>query len=305
VSADATVTPRLPTSLLPALRRDPGHAAELGVLYAMARLAPNRDRWLGDIAGDGRESKVARRAIVQARRDGAVTGTSFVVGMPAALLSMYLNQLRVVLRIAALHGLDPTDPARAAEFLVLQGKHATVEDAAAVLAAVPVHREREHQGIWRAGLSMVREVPSLVSLQVHKARSAGWVNGALTVLGVISFVVPVLGVPVCAAGSARTTRRLTRSATKFYDEAGAPPACRAAALALPDLTTGRDWRLLVVGGLSLVAAAVATVIWIGGSHRRVAQVGLGLLWVWVAFTYARLWRLIGPRRRVPATATAG
>ncbi len=268
----------------------------------MARLAPNRHRWLGDVSGDGREARVSRRAIARARRDGAVTGTSFVVGMPAAMLSIYLNQLRVVLQIAALHGHDPCDPARAAEFLVVQGKYATVEEAAAVLAAVPVHREREHQGVWKAAIATARQVPSLVSLEVHKAKSAGWVNAALSVLGAVSFVVPVLGVPVCAAGSARTTRRLARSATEFYG--GGPPERPASALALPDLTSGRDWRPLALGVLSLVAAAVVTVVWIGGSHRQIARVGLGLIWVWVAFTYARLWRLIGPGSR-PATATAG
>jgi hypothetical protein len=73
-------------------------------------------------------------------------------------------------------------------------------------------------------------------------------------------------------------------------------------LTLPDLTSGRDWRPLVLGALSLIAAAVVTIIWIGGSHRRIAQVGLGLIWVWVAFTYDRLWRLLGPAKERP---TAG
>jgi len=99
---------RLSVNLPTALRRDPSHAAELLVLYALGYLAPR----LGRRRHPGRRATVAQvtaAAVRATRRAGALTGTSFVVGMPAALLSIYLQQLRMVLDISQLSGRDPTD----------------------------------------------------------------------------------------------------------------------------------------------------------------------------------------------------
>lgn len=295
----------LQLSPLTALRRDPSHVAEINALYGLGALArrlrasshPPSSRHTGRPDGglEERARQVVRRATARARRAGAATGTSFVVGMPAALATIYLSQLRMVLDVAALFGRDPTEPVRAAEFLVLQGRYPTVDAAAAVLARVPY--PKGPQGIGEAIVSLIRQIPSLISVQWDKFRGAGAVNAVLTALGLASFVVPFLGVPVCAAGSARATRKLGRAAIDFY---GSPPTDDApvAVFALPaPPSRSRTLTNAVIAAVVLIVAAAATVHWIGGQHHGIKRILLAVVWLWVGYAYARLFALLYPETR--------
>ena len=62
-----------------------------------------------------------------------ITGSSFYVGMLPAMAMIYFEQLNAVLRIAAVFGRDPSEPVRAAEILVVQGRYPTVAEAAGAL----------------------------------------------------------------------------------------------------------------------------------------------------------------------------
>ncbi len=72
-----------------------------------------------DPAGKPSSPAVPRSSIAKSRLDGAMTGTSFLIATPIGLLSIWLNQVTLVLGIAASAGLDPADPLRIAEFMVV------------------------------------------------------------------------------------------------------------------------------------------------------------------------------------------
>jgi hypothetical protein len=71
-----------------------------------------------------------------------MTGTSFLVATPIGLLSIWLNQVTMVLGIAAEAGLDPSSPQRLAEYLVLSGMHPSIDEAKSVLSSSPSRAEK-------------------------------------------------------------------------------------------------------------------------------------------------------------------
>ena len=114
--------PRRPRRMWTALRRDPGHAPELALLYTLPQLTPGVTRWRSRRAAGpavDQPAQMARRVLRHsthiARRASAITGSSFYVGMAPAMAMIYCEQLIVVLRIAALYGRDPGHPARAGD----------------------------------------------------------------------------------------------------------------------------------------------------------------------------------------------
>ena len=291
----APVGKPLDISPLAALRRDPTHVAEINALYAMGALVRRYQPSRRDAGRppEERARRIVHRATMKARRAGAATGTSFVIGIPAALATIYLGQLRMVLDVAAAFGRDPTDPIRAAEFLVLQGRHPTVAEAADTLARVP-YPKGPRQGLMEAVRSLMGQIPSLISVQWEKFRASGVINAVITVLGLASFVVPFLGVPVCAAGSARTARRLGRAAIDYYRSAPTDAVLRQP-LRLPRPPgRGRMVVRAIIGFLILAVGAGATVAWIGAQHHGVKRILLGLVWLWIGSAYVRLFVLLNP-----------
>ena len=89
-------------TLLQAVRADPHHASELVLLRVLAQLAPNvTARHKVGVPVEQATKRLIRRATSLARRDGAITGSSFYVGMPSAMAMIYCHQLLLVVRIAA------------------------------------------------------------------------------------------------------------------------------------------------------------------------------------------------------------
>ena len=296
-------TPSRPGSIWQALRRDPKHAAEIGVLYALPQLTPHVERWWSKTAAahpsdspDRIAKRVVRRSTHVARRGGLITGSTFYVGMVPAMAMIYCEQLVVVLRIAATYGHDPTDPARAAEILVVQGRYPCVQEAAAALqqAGTTSNVRQAGRGV-RVAVNVVRQLPSMIGLRVRKFTRRSLFDVIITGAEVASYF--VLSLPVWAFANARSTRRLGNKAIDYYHQLAVqqvPPT----AIVLPARPRPRT-RALLIGGVVPLALALGVLFFflpIGPYHHGVRWVGLAISEVALVLTFARLIRLT----RVPA-----
>jgi hypothetical protein len=134
---------------------------------------------------------------------------------------MYFHQIRLVLQIAATYGRDPTDPVRAADFLVIRGRHPTVEQAVAALVAAPQPRPAKGRSSRRGLFSFVKQVPTVLGLRLQGLRGGNYKSILVGVAEAAAMVLPFIGVPIWAVLSARSTRSLAQQAISYYDTA--PP----------------------------------------------------------------------------------
>jgi hypothetical protein len=150
----------MPPGLLRSLRADPHHAAERLVLFAAERLAEpswsfaERERRRRPEASPAELSApVISDTVRVARIDGAVSGTPFFLALVPAYVAVLWEQVRMAMRIAALHGRDPREPGFAAELLWLRGVHPTRKEAEAAIerargAPLPQHAEGRRLRRW-------------------------------------------------------------------------------------------------------------------------------------------------------------
>jgi hypothetical protein len=241
-----------------ALRRDPGHAAELAVLHALPQLSPHVERWRSKVASNSTDQpdqvarRVLRRSVHVARRGGAITGSSFYVAMPPAMVMIYCEQLAVVLRIAAIYGRNPGDPARAPEILVLQGRYPTVAAAAAALRQAGTRPPRQPQSKRSVGLvSVLRQIPSMIGLQIRRIKTP--MDAIILIVEVAAFVFPVISIPVWMFANARATRRLGHAAIRYYRQTPTTEA-NSVGLVLPPPPTRRRRRQFIATAVPLAAA---------------------------------------------------
>jgi len=79
----------------------------------------------------------------------------------------------MVLQIAAVYGHDPADPLRAAEALVIQGRHADVEAATkAIREALSRPTTSAAAGIWTAAKEALAQLPSMLGVHLRARRNA-------------------------------------------------------------------------------------------------------------------------------------
>jgi hypothetical protein len=121
---------------------DPGHTPELLALAAVETIGPRAAEWVRrtrESYPTATPQGLARLAIAQFTRRGTVGAALGAVAgsyAPMALIGAAVwTQAELVLHVAAAHGHDPADQARAAELLVLAKVHPSREDAEAALAA--------------------------------------------------------------------------------------------------------------------------------------------------------------------------
>ncbi|MEU4214009.1 hypothetical protein [Actinoplanes sp. NPDC026623] len=146
-AAPATDSESVPhTEAWAAIIADPGHSPELLALAATQTIGPRAQQWASRTRAaypaatpDG----LARLAVDQVTRFGSVSSLlASVAGAyaPVALLgAAAFTHAELALHVAAAYGLDPTDPDRAADLLVLTRVHPGREDAVAALAAARGH----------------------------------------------------------------------------------------------------------------------------------------------------------------------
>ncbi|MFD5432614.1 hypothetical protein ACFWJ4_10640 [Kitasatospora sp. NPDC127067] len=148
-----------------------------------------------------------RRTVVE----GSFLGGPFLLLLPVAFVAALLAQLRMVLELAALAGHDPCGDDAAAQILVVQGVHPTVEQAQEALRkAARAGTGGRDKASWP---SVVRRQAYLIGLLTPEdpARSAvrkwlGWAG--LGVLLLVGTVVPFVWVPACGQMYCRATGEL-------------------------------------------------------------------------------------------------
>jgi uncharacterized protein (DUF697 family) len=175
--ADESDEPDLPQSLWQKMKADPEYAPEHLVLEAIIRLGPQARVWADrvqarypGIPADTVASIAARRFTTHARLSGAAAGAT---GLPGAIIDVGVlawTQARMVLHIAAAYGVDPTDPERATDLLVLQNVHKVTQTAHAALAVARGH-EQAGALIGKAASAPMAQV--LIRLGLKLAQMAG------------------------------------------------------------------------------------------------------------------------------------
>jgi hypothetical protein len=120
----------------------PGHAPELLALAAVEHLGPRADAWAAaaresyPAAGPAALARLAARDVrVPAAAGGVLAALSGLLAPPVALGAGLVAKATTVLRVAAAHGLDATDPDRAADLLLLVGLYQTWQEARDALDA--------------------------------------------------------------------------------------------------------------------------------------------------------------------------
>jgi hypothetical protein len=299
-----------PESFLWAVRNDPAHASELAVLYTMTEFATHVARWragaLRDrgVSAEQRSKRVVRHAARVARSDGAVCGSSFYLGMPAAVISIFCHQVVLVLQIAALFDRDPADPARAAEVLVLKGRAKSLEDATEALRAARLPSARAARPPLRRVLTQsLRQLPAMLGLKLRRLKGGHPIDAIVTVCQWASYFVPVVGMPACAISSARATKKLGADAIAFYARAQAGAASDPdPGFTLPPRPSGRRRRRLIAAVLATAVALLVLVVALSGGIDGLKQHWLltGVCEAFLIATFGRLlWATRPPRPRAP------
>ena len=280
-----------------ALRADPRHAADLSVLHAFPLLTAHAQEWWRiqqqkrpDAPPEHTARKALRRSTGIARRGGIITGSSFYVGMVPAMAMIYFEQLAMVLRIAAVYGRDPSSPSRVAEILVIQGRHASVPEAAAALRSMGrPSSERRQSSETRTVTEALRQVPSMVGLRFRKMSGRSPIDYVVAIAQIASYFVPVVSIPVWAASNARATRQLGRATIDFYRQQ--PADARVDVGVVPPRIKRRTRQVLIAMIVPLALALGVLVTLVGaryGHHLRWVALGIAevsLLLIFVRLTW--------------------
>ena len=234
-------------------------------------------------------TRVLHRFAGIGRRDGAITGSSFYIGMLPAMAMIYCEQLLVMLRIAVIFGRDPTDPARLVEVLVIQGRYKTVDEATTGLVGAGI--AKPHQGppagMMRTITRTLSQIPTMLGIRLRKFRS-GPVDAVVTLATWASFVVPIVSIPAWAVANARATRRLARSAIAFYSQqpTGVKPAVN---IVLPPPPTIARRRLALGGTVAFgVVLGLLAALLPFGRYHRLGWLGIALAEICLVFTLGRV-----------------
>jgi hypothetical protein len=247
--------------------------------------------------------------------EGAFLGGPFIALLPIAFCAALLGQAQMAFELAAINGYSATDRMRAADLLVLQGAHSTIEEAGAALDKVT--RAQQSGGRLPRGTrwAMIKRMAFLLglfaapgtpkpSLLISMTR---WT--ALGVTLIVGFVLPLVWVPYMAVSMRRAALQMGERGRTFYaarrtEETGVT-VTRAPLTVSVGVAAGFV-RMLLLIAVPIVIALIAllTDSNIGGGRWVTALIALlvfsGLATLgWLAFRWLRRNR----NRRGPATAT--
>ncbi|MEU8516557.1 hypothetical protein AB0C76_33980 [Kitasatospora sp. NPDC048722] len=214
--------------VLRAALADPVHLPELLANFAVHHLGRRatasvaRARETHPEAGDAElRAMVITRGRRVSQSEGAFVAGPLIALAPFAFCTALLTQSRMMLELAELAGREATDPARAAELLVIQGVYPDEEQAAAALEAAAAARPDAPPGRVAALWIVVKRMAYLlgvvtpderpVSTAVHVGR---WVL-IVTVL-LIGLVAPLIWLPYLGYSYHRATQELGDRASAYY-----------------------------------------------------------------------------------------
>ncbi|KIR66002.1 MULTISPECIES: EcsC family protein [Micromonospora] len=209
-----------PARLWDRMREDPQYAPEHLALEAVRRLGPEAARWAAraraERPGAPTEElaeQAVRRFVNRARLSGAVSGAA---GLPGAVIDVGVlawTQARMVLHIAAAHGIDPTHPDRATDLLVLQKVHKVAETARLALG-VAAGRERAGALFGSGGQAALGKV--MLRLGVRLAQMAG-VRAAKRIF---AKVIPGAAIILGTWANSSATKDLAERSRQLYRSMG-------------------------------------------------------------------------------------
>jgi uncharacterized protein (DUF697 family) len=149
-----------------------------------------------DANGDALSRAITHEFVRRARRQGFAAGLVGPAGLVVEAAGVAWLQAKLVLHLAAAYGHDPEDRRRAAELLVLQRVHGTVETAEEAVRAA----ERRDPGRATAPLARMAGAGLLRAAAARLARR----------------FVPGAGMVVGSVTAARSTERLAARAVQYY-----------------------------------------------------------------------------------------
>jgi hypothetical protein len=280
-----------------AVRHDPTRAPEIALLHALPLLSPSVARWNSQQPVTLTEEERARlaratvrRSVGLARRFGIIIGSSFYVGMAPAITVTYFEQILMILRVAAIYGRYPGQPARAAEILYLQGRYRALDQAEAALRAATTASPKKDRPTLRTALGeTIRQLPSMLGLQQLRLSTLGEVT--LNVLKVVAMLIPVISIPLWVYVNARTTRRFGQAAMKYYQQQRPEPVMHD--LTLPN-TPSRRRVVTTLITTAVILGALAAVVPLGHYSRVLPLGGVILAETGLALAMLRLLLLTRP-----------
>ncbi|MFG2296036.1 hypothetical protein [Streptomyces sp. NPDC048603] len=310
-----------PKNLLRAGLAEPGRLPELLAGFALRFSGPRAARGVArmrsrqpdaDAAALGAE--VVARGMRRTVTEGAFVGGPFLLFIPVAFCAALLSQARTMLELAAVAGLDPTAPERAAELLVLQGVYPDTGTAAKALAEGPAP--------GAGGPVKPGRLPALTALTLRMAKLLGLVTPGqevtrtwrtrlarvgswllLIVVLLVGMVAPLVWLPYMAVSYRKATARIMPRAVAFYlSDVPLPTRRRDASRVDPGALAGvlRTLSSLLVP-LGLVLVVLFADLRLFGSNWPV----LGIALVVASIGAGTVWQLRRRRRREREEAEDG
>jgi hypothetical protein len=265
----------IPRELLRQLRKHPADLPERLVVLAVGRQGEPAKAWAQQRLAAGAKpreesDKLRRSTLIVSRVDGAVSGTPFFIALVPAYVGFLWAQARMVLRIAALHGRDPTDPRIAAEVLTLRGVYPSVDQAQAALDRIGKTREkggrRDRVQAWAFLVRRILVLAAFTSASNPDEHPARWRQAlafvAAGAIWVVTWILPLTFMILMAWSCETSTRQLGALALEFYSGEGVEkePLLRRPHLP-PEAHRGRRqfvrWLLLLVS----IALPIALLAW--------------------------------------------
>ncbi|MER7009293.1 hypothetical protein ABT297_40465 [Dactylosporangium sp. NPDC000555] len=185
---------------------NPAFLSEVLALAAVERLggkARRRVEWYRvsypDADGDAVSRAITREFVQRARWQGFAGGLAGSAGLVVEAAGRGWLQAELVLHLAAAYGHDPEDRRRAAELLVLQRVHGTVETAEASVDGAPTN-------LWAGAARRTAPLARVVGAGIVRVATARLARR----------VVPGAGAVVGYVTAARSTEQLAARAVRFY-----------------------------------------------------------------------------------------
>ncbi|WP_239160346.1 EcsC family protein [Virgisporangium ochraceum] len=187
-----------PAGLWQRMKADPEYAPEHLALEAVRALGPQAAAWVErtrarypGIPNDTVAQIAVRRFTTFARLSGAAAGAT---GLPGAVIDIGVlawTQARMVLHIAAAYDVDPVDPERATDLLVLQNVHKYTQTARTALAVARGHEDAgklfQRKGpppqMSQVFLQLGWKLAQMAGMRAAKKMFAKMVPGAAIILG--------------------------------------------------------------------------------------------------------------------------
>jgi hypothetical protein len=187
-----------PSGLWAKMKADPEYAPEHLTLEAVTRLGPQAASWAErtrarypGIPADTVAQIAVRRFTTFARLSGAAAGAT---GLPGAVIDIGVlawTQARMVLHIAAAYNIDPTDPERATDLLVLQNVHKYTQTARTALAVARgnesadklLNRKGPPPQMSQVFIQLGWKLAQMAGVRAAKKMFAKMIPGAAIILG--------------------------------------------------------------------------------------------------------------------------